>query len=65
MAKARCKRYLLFLSSGKASEISGKNGFLRSAKGVKMTMKKESTSCASKLKCFIKYLILRRENQKK
>jgi hypothetical protein len=35
MAKARCKRYLLFLSSGKASEISGKNGFLRSAKGAK------------------------------
>jgi hypothetical protein len=65
MAKARCKRYLQFLSSGKASEISGKNGFLTSAKGVKMTMKKESTSCRSKLKCFIKYLILRRENQKK
>jgi hypothetical protein len=27
MAKARCKRYLQFLSSGKASEISWKNGF--------------------------------------
>jgi hypothetical protein len=27
MAKARCKRYLQFLSRRKASEISGKNGF--------------------------------------
>ena len=39
--------------------------FLRHAKGVKKTTKKESTSCRSKLKCFVKYLNLRRENQKK
>jgi hypothetical protein len=46
MAKARCKRYLQYLSRRKASEISGKNGLFHARERRKKRQQKKNQQAA-------------------
>jgi hypothetical protein len=52
MAKARCKRYLQYLSRRKGSEISGKNGFF----DARESRKKDNEKRINKLQKHVKVL---------